>query len=118
MTPFLFVLSRGPEDPTRAGRTFFLAKMAAEKGHPVTVFLLDDGVYWTNLGLAERTRIPTGDELGALMGALRDKNVPILVCKPCADSRQVDEADLPPGFALSTAAKLLELAEQAKVFTF
>ena len=33
MKKFLFVLSRGPEDSTRAVRCFQFAKIAAEKGH-------------------------------------------------------------------------------------
>ena len=54
MRKFLFVLSRGPEDATRAVRCFQLAKIAVEKGHDVTVFLVDDAVYFTNLGMSER----------------------------------------------------------------
>ena len=42
MSKFLFVLTRGPEDPTRAVRCFQFAKIAADKGHEVTVFLVDD----------------------------------------------------------------------------
>ena len=43
MAKFLFVLTRGPEDPTRAVRCFQFAKIAADKGHEVTVFLVDKG---------------------------------------------------------------------------
>jgi predicted peroxiredoxin len=63
MAKFLFVLTRGPEDPTRAVRCFQFAKIAADKGHEVTVFLVDDAVYFTNLALSERIKAPTGDEL-------------------------------------------------------
>ncbi len=63
MAKFLFVLTRGPEDPTRAVRCFQFAKIAADKGHEVTVFLVDDAVYLTNLSLSERIKAPTGDEL-------------------------------------------------------
>ncbi len=38
MVKFLFVLTRGLEDPTRVIRTFQLAKAAKEKGHEVNVF--------------------------------------------------------------------------------
>jgi predicted peroxiredoxin len=44
MRKFLFVLSRGPEDSTRAGRCFQFAKIAADQGHQVTVFLVDDAL--------------------------------------------------------------------------
>jgi len=63
MTKFLFVLTRGPEDPTRAVRCFQLAKIAADKGFEVTVFLVDDAAYFANLSLTERVKAPTGDEL-------------------------------------------------------
>ncbi|GFK94392.1 hypothetical protein NNJEOMEG_02236 [Fundidesulfovibrio magnetotacticus] len=118
MSKFLFVLSRGPEDVTRSVRAFFLAKVAANKGHEVTVFLLDEAVYWTNLGMAEKVRIPTGDALIDQIKELRAKNVRFLVCKPCADVRLIHEDDLPAGFEISTAAVLIDMADEAKVFSF
>ena len=118
MSRFLFVLSRGPEDVTRSVRTFFLAKVAANKGHEVTVFLLDEAVYWSNLGMAERVRIPTGDALIDQIKELQAKKVRFLVCKPCAEARLIGVDELPDGFELSTAAVLIDLAEQAKVFSF
>lgn len=118
MAKFLFVLSRGPEDPTRAVRALFLAKVAANKGHEVTVFLVDEAVYWTNLTMAEKTRIPTGDAMIDQIKELRDKDVKFLVCKPCAESRLIGADDLPPGFEISTAAVLIDLSVEAKVFSF
>ena len=97
MTKFLFVLTRGPEDPTRAVRCLQFAKIAADKGHPVTVFLVDDAVYFTNLSLTERVKAPTGDELLTYWKFLVDKGAGIIACKPCADTRMVGEEDLPPG---------------------
>jgi predicted peroxiredoxin len=118
MAKFLFALSRGPEDPARAVRAMFLAKVAAGKGHDVCVFLLDEGVYWTNLTLAERTRIPTGDGMLDQIKELQAKQVKILVCKPCAEARMIAAEDLPPSFEISTAATLIDLAAESKVFSF
>lgn len=118
MTNFLFVLSRGPEDVTRSVRALFLAKVAANKGHAVTVFLVDEGVYWTNLGMAERVVIPTGDALMDQIKELRAGNVKFLVCKPCAEARMIHEDDLPEGFEISTAGVLIDLAAEARVFNF
>ncbi|WP_428563245.1 MAG: DsrE family protein [Solidesulfovibrio sp. DCME] len=118
MAQFLFALSRGPEDPVRAVRAFFLAKVAAGKGHEVTVFLLDDAVYWSNLGMAETVRIPTGDALIDQIRALQEKGVRILVCKPCAEARLISGDDLPPNFAISTAPDMIDIAAEAKVFSF
>jgi predicted peroxiredoxin len=118
MSKFLFILTRGPEDPTRAVRCFQFAKIAKEKGHEVTVFLVDDAAYLTNLSLTERVKAPTGDELITYWKFLVDKGASILVCKPCAETRLVSEEDLPPGAKISTGVTLIELAEQSKVFTF
>ena len=117
MRKFLFVLSRGPEDSTRAVRCFQFAKIAAEKGHDTTVFLVDDAVYLANLGMAERVKCPTGDELLPYMKVVQNKGK-ILVCKPCAATRMIGEDDLPTGFAISTGVALIELAEDAQVFSF
>ena len=97
MSKFLFVLTRGPEDPTRAVRCFQFAKIAKDKGHEVVVFLVDDAVYFTNLSLTERVKAPTGDELITYWKFLVERGASILVCKPCAETRMVGEDDLPPG---------------------
>ncbi|EPR43491.1 DsrE family protein [Desulfovibrio sp. X2] len=117
MSKFLFVLSRGPEDPTRAVRCFQLAKIATDKGHDTTVFLVDDAVYLANLGLAENMKAPTGDALIGYLQTVREKGS-ILVCKPCAAARMIAEDDLPSGFTISTGPTLIDLAAEAKVFSF
>jgi predicted peroxiredoxin len=118
MSNFLFVLTRGPEDPTRAVRCFQFAKIAADKGHQVTVFLVDDAVYFTNLSLTERVKAPTGDELMTYWKFLVDKGAAIFVCKPCAETRMIGEDELPPGVKIGTGLALIDLAVEAKVFTF
>lgn len=118
MSRFFFVLSRGPEDPTRAVRCYQFAKIAAEKGHDVKIFLIDDAVYLCNLGLAERVKAPTGDDLITYFNYLQEKKVPVLVCKPCAAARMIGEEDLPPNYAIGTGYDLIDIAENAKVFTF
>jgi tRNA 2-thiouridine synthesizing protein D len=118
VSKFLFVLTRGPEDVTRAVRALFLAKVAAGKGHEVVVFLLDEAVYWSNLGMAEKVRIPTGDAMIDQIRELQDKGARFLVCKPCAEVRLVGADDLPAGFEISTAAALIDLSVESKVFSF
>ncbi len=118
MAKFLFVLTRGPEDPTRAVRCFHFAKIAADKGHDVTVFLVDDAVYFTNLSLSERIKAPTGDDLMGYWKFLVDKGATMLVCKPCAATRLISEDELPPRLTIGTGVTLIELAAESKVFTF
>jgi len=118
MARFLFVLSRGPEDPTRAVRCFQFAKIALEKGHEVTVFLVDDAAYFTNIGLAERVKAPTGDELITYWKFLLEKGGKILVCKPCAEARMIGPDELPKGVEIGTGYQLIDLAADSKVFSF
>ncbi len=118
MAKFLFVLSRGPEDPTRCTRCFQLAKVAAEKGHDVTMFLVDDAVNLAHLGLTERLKAATGDECVTFLRFLQEKNVPILLCKPCAEARDIGADALPMGFAIDTAHTLIDIAAEAQTFSF
>jgi predicted peroxiredoxin len=118
MSKFLFVLTRGPEDPTRAVRCFQFAKIAADKGHDVTVFLVDDAAYFANLSLTERVKAPTGDELITYWKFLVEKKARILVCKPCAETRLIGADELPPGVQIGTGVTLIDLAAESKVFSF
>ncbi len=118
MERFLFVLTRGAEDPTRVVRCFQFAKIAKEKGHEVVVFLVDDAVYLTNLGIAERIKAPTGDELINYWRFLVEKGGVIMVCKPCAEARMIGPDELPKGVQIGTGAQLIDIAAQSKVFTF
>lgn len=117
MSKFMFLLTRGPEDSTRVVRCFHFAKVAVDKGHDVTVFLADDAVYLTNMGMSERIKCPTGDDLLTYMKAVQEKGK-ILVCKPCAATRMIDEDDLPQGFEISTGPAMIDIADEAKVFSF
>ena len=67
--------------------------------------------------MAERVKCPTGDELLPYMKVMQEKGK-ILVCKPCAATRMIGEDDLPAGFSISTGVTLIELAEDAQVFSF
>ena len=62
MEKFLFVLTRGLEDPTRVTRVFQLAKAAKEDGNSVAVFLTDDAAVLAKPGMADYVAAPTGDE--------------------------------------------------------
>lgn len=118
MEKFLFVLSRGLEDPTRATRVFQLAKVAKEKGHEVNIFLVDDAVAYAVLGLADNVKAPTGDEAKSYLNYLIEQNVTFLICTPCARTRLYSEDEFIRGAQLSTAGHLIDLAAESKVFTF
>ena len=79
MSKFVFVLTRGLEDPTRVTRTFQLAKAAHENGHEVSLFLTDDAVMVAKEGMVDNIVAPTGDEAGPHLFYLVENKVPIFV---------------------------------------
>lgn len=79
MGKFVFVLTRGLEDPTRVTRTFQLAKAAREGGHEVSVFLTDDAVVLVKQGMIDNVVAPTGDEAADHYHYLLENNVPVFV---------------------------------------
>ncbi len=118
MAKFLFVLSRGIEDPIRSTRCIQFAKVAKENGHDVTIFLVEDGVMIAKVGIADNIKSPTGDELKGHLDYLVKENVPILVCTPCANARQIGPDELVKSARLDTAKTLIALAAESKLFTF
>ena len=76
---FLFVLTRGLEDPTRVTRAFQLAKVAKETGHEVNMFLTDDAVVLVKEGMLDNVVAPTGDEAVSHFQYLIQNKVPIYV---------------------------------------
>jgi len=79
MGKFLFVMTRGLEDPTRVTRALQLAKVAKEQGHDVNIFLTDDAVVIAKPGMADQVKAPTGDEAKPYLDFLIEKEVPIYV---------------------------------------
>lgn len=118
MAKFLFVLTRGTEDPIRSTRCIQFAKVAKEQGHDVTIFLAEDGVMVAKLGMVDNIKSPTGDELKVHLDYLVKEQVPILVCIPCANARHLAPDELVSTARLDTAKTLIELAAESKVFTF
>jgi predicted peroxiredoxin len=118
MAKFLFVLSRGTEDPIRSTRCMQFAKVAKETGHEVTVFLVEDGVMVAKVGMVDNIKSPTGDDLKGHLDYLVKEQVPILVCTPCANARQLGPEELVNSARFDTAKTLIALAAESKVFTF
>jgi len=79
MSKFLFVLTRGLEDPTRVTRALQLAKVAKEQGDDVNVFLTDDAVVLAKPGMVDQIKAPTGDEAKTYFDYLVENKVPLFV---------------------------------------
>jgi predicted peroxiredoxin len=110
-------LSCGTDNPNRATRAFFFAATAKKEDKNVTVFLLDEGVYLAKEGIAQHVKAATGDSLDDHLSYLQEYDVPILVCTPCAVSRQITEADLIQGARFAKGAELIELACKGPVLS-
>ncbi len=79
MSSFVFVLTRGLEDPTRVCRGLQLAKAAVENNHNASLFLTDDAVVIPQPGMLDNVVAPTGDEAASHFQFLMGKKVPIYV---------------------------------------
>jgi predicted peroxiredoxin len=79
MAKYLFVLTRGTEDPTRATRCLQLVKVAKEEGHEVRLFLTDEAVCLARKGGTENVVAPTGDDADTYMQFLLREKVPLYV---------------------------------------
>jgi len=116
MGSFLFVLSK--DDNEAATRCFQFAKIARSKGHECNLFFIDGGVTWANKTRDLTVKTVTGDCPGDYLPYLVKKDVPVGVCIPCADARQVDESKFYPNMALDGGSHLIDLAVGSKVFNF
>lgn len=114
----VIVLSCGTDNPNRATRALFFAMVAKKKGRDVAVFLLDEGVYLARRGALQHLRAATGDSADDHMAFLQEYEVPILVCTPCAVSRQITEADLISGARYAKGDELIELTAGSTVLSF
>jgi tRNA 2-thiouridine synthesizing protein D len=116
MTNFLFVLRS--DDNEKVTRCFQFAKIAHEKGYDVNIFLIDDGVWWSQTSRDASQRTITGDCPGDYLPYLIEHKVPVGVCTPCAKNRQLDAATFHPNAKLDGGPHLIDLAADARVFNF
>lgn len=105
----VITISCGTDNTNRSTRGIHLATIAQKEGKNVTLFLLDEAVYLAKEGIITNVRASTGDVADDLLAHLQAHEVPILVCKPCADARQVKEHELVEGARMATAAELIHL---------
>ena len=115
---FLVILSHGMDNPNKSSRALQLAKVAHEKGKEVKLFLMDDGVNIAREGIVTTIKSAAGDEAKDHMAYLVANKVPILVCKPCAASRQVTPEEMVPNAVLATGAELVDIACESTTVSF
>ena len=113
----LIILSCGTNDTNRATRALMLATVAHKEEKNTHLFLLDEGVYLAKEGIITNVRAATGDIADDHLTYLQANEVPILVCTPCAEARQIKEEDLIEGARLATAVELINMSCDAAVIS-
>ncbi len=116
MAAFLFVLR--DNDNEKATRCFQFAKIAHSKGHQVNMFLIDSGVDWAIKKKDGSEKTVTGDCVNDYLPYLVEHEVETGVCTPCATNRGLDEAHFHSNMMLDGGPHLIDMAAEAKVFTF
>ena len=81
MSKSLFIISKGLEKSNSATRALQFASIAAEKGHQVEVFLIDEAVHWAQIGMADGIVSSTGDAMKDFLDRLVARQNKIYVCK-------------------------------------
>ncbi len=114
----VIALSCGTDNPNRTTRALQMAAMSHKIGKNVTVFLLDEGVYIAKKGMADNLRSATGDSADDHLTYLKEFEVSILVCTPCAVSRKIAKEDLIENASLSTADVFINLCCDGAVISF
>ncbi len=82
----------GPGDPTRAALPFVFAASALQAGDAVTIMLFHDAVHMAVQGAAAKI-VPFGPPQ-RFEEVISHPRATVLVCKPCAEVRQLSEANL------------------------
>jgi len=107
MGNFLFILTRGLEDPTRVTRALQLAKAAKETGHEVNIFLTDDAVFLAKDGMLDNVIAPTGDEAASHYHYLLEKKCPFISASPARKAARLAKKMLINPFSLPEHQKFL-----------
>ncbi|HEX4984754.1 MAG TPA: DsrE family protein [Burkholderiales bacterium] len=89
----------GPTDPTRAQLPFIFAASALQAGDSVTLMLFHDAVHMATEGSASKV-VPFGppQRYEEVVG---HRNAKVLVCRPCAEVRQIGAGALDKRVAMA-----------------
>jgi len=95
-----------------------IAANAKQQGHEVNVFLTDEAVIFGKKGMADYVVSMAGDEMSEYLDILIREKVPIYICRPCADVRDVREEDLIETAEIREGDTLVGLAVDSQVFNY
>lgn len=120
MGKLLFIVTKGFDNAGLAVRAIQFASIAADKGHHVEIFLIEDAVYWAQLGMSSGVYSVTGDHMQTFVDKLVQAKAIVHVCKPCAEKRLISPDDFIPIAKLSLGSDLVAMIAdpEYKVVTF
>ena len=116
MAQFLFVLQSN--DNEKATRCFQFAKIAHSKNHVVNMFFIDSAVDWAIKDKDGSIKTVTGDCPNDYLPYIVENEIPVGICTPCANNRDLNEADFFSNMVLDGGPHLIDMAADAKVFNF
>lgn len=91
---FMLIGLTGPEDPTRASLLLSWANALAEAGHTVRLELAGEGTLLMRAQVTDSLTAPGFTPIKSLMAKVQDHGIPIFLCRSCATTRGVTDADL------------------------
>lgn len=120
MAELLIVNTSGMEDMNRATLAFLLAKATRENKDDPTLFLAGEGVVFAKKGMAAQETLQAVGlaPFSEIFEICQILKIPMLVCKPCAQARGIEEADLAEGCAFSGIYDLAKLAVKMNTVNF
>lgn len=86
---FVVAVSAGTDDPTRATLGMMAAKVAADRGHEVTVWLQGEATVIANKNVYDKIVGHNMPPMKGVMEALLAAKVPLWVCAACGTGRNV-----------------------------
>lgn len=100
------------DDPHRANMALSFGKNQLDRGHPLTVFLNDKGVFVGSTANADKFT-----EQQKTIAALLEKGAVVFSCPMCMEHYGVGEADLLPGIKVSNPDAIGEVLFKANTQT-
>ena len=85
-------------EPHRANMAITFSKNQFERGHPLTIFLNDKGVF-----LGSKANAAAFPEHQKMLAELANKGAVVLICPMCMKQHGIKEADLLPGVKIGNA---------------
>jgi len=103
----VFMVMHGPEHPEHATIPFVMAGAALASDVQVVLGFQADGVELCRRGVADQVNASAFPPLAKLLDDIRELGAVLLVCGPCAKSREITVDDLIDGAEIVAAGRFV-----------